>query len=90
MIEDGVITRADVNRAVKNSAKVVVGASLNAVKARFPSIVILPHKYDERGHYLVLATKDRKAAILFEESDGRVTEVRAGLEPSVEYVEGCL
>jgi hypothetical protein len=33
---------------------------------------------------------DGKRAILFEESDGKVTDVRAGVEPSVEYVEGYL
>jgi hypothetical protein len=60
-----------------------------SVKKRFPHVRIDPHKYDEEGHYLVLLTPDGKAALLFEEGGGMVTDVRAGLEPSVEYVEGC-
>jgi hypothetical protein len=89
MVEDGIVTRADAAPEVKNVAGVAVGASMASVKKRFPHVRIDPHKYDEEGHYLVLPTPDGKAALLFEEGGGMVTDVRAGLEPSVEYVEGC-
>ena len=90
MIEDGVVTRADARKGVKNSAGVSVGMSLEAVKARFRTASIQPHKYDDEGHYVILSTEDGRSAILLEESKGRVTAVRAGRKPSVEYVEGCL
>lgn len=90
MVEEGIVTRADIDPSIKNATGISVGASLASVKKRIPQIRIDPHKYDEQGHYLVLSTRDGKAAIVFEESEGRVEEVRAGLKPSVEYVEGCL
>ena len=90
MVEDGIVTRADVAPNIPNSSGVRIGTRLSEVKRRFPEVKVEPHKYDEHGHYLSLPTKDGKAALLFEEVDGRVTDVRAGLFPSVAYVEGCL
>jgi hypothetical protein len=90
MVEDGIVTRADVIPNIPNSIGVRVGTRLSEVKRRFPEVKIEPHKYVEHGHYLSLPTADGKAALLFEEDDGRVTDVRAGLFPSVAYVEGCL
>lgn len=90
MVEDGVITRADARKDVRNSAKVRVGTSLDRIKAMHPHIEVEPHKYDDEGHYLILNTDDGHAALVFEESKGKVTDVRGGLKPAVEYVEGCL
>ncbi len=90
MVEDGIVTRADVAEGVKNSASISVGSLLSVAKQHFPAGRIEPHKYDEQGHYFILDTPDQKAALLFEESSGRITDVRAGLQPAVEYVEGCL
>jgi hypothetical protein len=90
MVEDGVVTRADVAPNIPNSSGVRIGTRLSEVKRRFPKVIVEPHKYDEHGHYLSLPTADGKAALLFEERDDGVTGVRAGLFPSVAYVEGCL
>jgi hypothetical protein len=60
------------------------------VKTMHPNVAIAPHKYDDEGHYLNLSTDDNRAAIVLEESKGKVTDVRAGVKPSAEYVEGCL
>jgi hypothetical protein len=89
MVEEGLVTRADAESSVKNSAGVSVGMSLLQVKALHPAIRIEPHKYEENSHYLILSTADSTAAIVFEESEGTITKVRAGKKPSVEYVEGC-
>lgn len=89
MVENGIVTRADVAPNIPNASGVRIGMPLSAVKRRFPGIKVEPHKYDEHGHYLSLPTADGKAALVFEESNGRVTKVRAGLFPSVAYVEGC-
>lgn len=90
MVEEGIVTRADAKAGVRNSAKIGVGSSLARVQAMHPGIRIMPHKYDDKGHYLILDSTDGSAAVLFEVSGGKVTHVRAGKKPSVEYVEGCL
>lgn len=90
MVEDGVITRADALRTVKNTAGIRLGMSLAEVKRRHPNVRVEPHHYTDDGHYLILSTSDEHAAIVLEEAAGRVTDLRAGLQPSVGYVEGCL
>lgn len=90
MVEDGIVTRGDAKAGVRNSAKVNVGMSLARVKGLHPGIRIEPHKYDDNGHYLILDSADGSSAVLFEEGGGKVTEIRAGKKPAVEYVEGCL
>ena len=48
-----------------------------------------PHKYVDGGRYLIATPADTSSAIVFE-TDGRVvTQMRAGLRPYVEWVEGC-
>jgi hypothetical protein len=90
MVEDGVLTRADARKNISNSAKVRVGMTLAKVREMHPSVKVDPHKYDDDGHYLILNTANGYAAIVLEESNGKVTHVRAGIKPAVEYVEGCL
>lgn len=90
MVEDGVVTRADATRNVRNSANVRVGMTLAPVRAMHPSVKIEPHKYDDSGHYLILEADDGRAAIVLEVGGGKVTDIRAGLKPAVEYVERCL
>ena len=57
------------------------------------SLEVQPHKYDARGHYLIVvprAPADSLYRLIFEtDSLGRVRRYRAGLRPAVEYVEGC-
>jgi hypothetical protein len=53
-------------------------------------MVVEPHQYDPDGHYLTFATRGGKTAIVMEEADGKVTTIRGGLIPAVQYVEGCL
>ncbi|MBI2726646.1 MAG: hypothetical protein HYX42_10395 [Polaromonas sp.] len=89
MAEEGILTRADAGRGIRNSARVSVGASLAKVKAMHPKVEVRPHKYDDDGHYLILDAAGARAALVFEESGGKVTAIRAGLKPAVEYVEGC-
>jgi len=91
MVEKGILTRADVtDSSIPNSLGIKIGTTLDEVKRRYPKVIVEPHQYDPTGHYVIFKSKDRKRAIVFEEGDGRITDVRAGLEPSAEYVEGCL
>lgn len=91
MVEKGIVTRGDVTTpAIRNTLGIKIGTPLAEVQSRFPKVVVEPHQYDPNGHYLIFKSSDGKRATVFEEADGKVTHVRAGLEPSVEYVEGCL
>lgn len=90
MIEDGVITRAGTSAPIPTSIGMTVGSSVKTIRRNFPGVKIEPHAYDPAGHYLTLKTENQKAAIVMEESGGRITEIRGGLIPSVTYVEGCL
>jgi len=91
MVEDGIISRADATSPqIHNELQIRIGTSLEEVKRRYPAVEVMPHKYDDTGHYLIFKSKDGKRAILFEEGSGKITDIRAGVEPSVEYVEGCL
>ncbi|MCE9616514.1 MAG: hypothetical protein K8T26_19745 [Lentisphaerae bacterium] len=90
MVEAGIVTRADaLDDTVSNSLGITVGTSFEDVRRRFPSVVIEEHVYAD-GHYLIFRSRNGKRALLFEEVEGKITCVRGGLEPSVEYVEGCL
>jgi len=90
MVEEGIVTRADAEAGVQNVLGISVGTSLADVKRRYPGVQVKLHKYVEDGHYLVFPSGNGKEAIVMEEVGGKVTRIRAGVEPSVEYVEGCL
>jgi hypothetical protein len=69
---------------------VTVGSSLKAAENGSPAPLIEPNRYDPAGHYVIFKSPDGKRALILEEVGGKITDVRGGLEPSVEYVEGCL
>ena len=89
MVEDGTVTRADADPGVDNAVGAAVGDTLAQVRDRHPEVQVGPHKYDENGHYLTFPSADGRAAIVLEESGGRITRIRAGLQPAVAYVEAC-
>lgn len=91
MIEKGIVTRADViNEIIPNALGINISMTFSDVLKKHPAVIIEPHQYTPRGHYLIFKSSDGKRAYVFEEVGGKITQVRAGLEPSVQYVEGCL
>jgi hypothetical protein len=90
MIENGIITRADVSAEARNALGIAVGDSLSSVMQRFPKVAIEPNHYDQNDHDLIFKRNDGKAAVIAGESQGKIIDIRAGLRPSVGYVEGCL
>lgn len=90
MVEEGILTRVDVEASVPNPYGVSVGTRLEELRMRYPAARIDPHKYDPDGHYVVFEGDDGKGAVVLEVGNGRVTSMRAGISPSVHYVEGCL
>lgn len=90
MVENGVVTRADVDAGTANSLNLAVGDSLKRAKENYPAIEVGPHKYLPEGHYLTVKSPDGRAAIIMEEDGKAITKIRAGLQPAVAYVEVCL
>jgi hypothetical protein len=90
MVEDGVVTRADVEPGIANTLGLAVGDTLAQARERHAATNVGPHKYEPAGHYLTMKSPDGRAAIVMEEDGKTITKIRAGLLPSVSYVEGCL
>lgn len=90
MVENGVVTRADAEPGVANTLGVAVGDTLAEASSRHAGIDVGPHKYEPAGHYLTMKSPDGRTAIVMEEDGKAITKIRAGLLPSVSYVEGCL
>lgn len=89
MVEQGVVTRADAEAGVKNAVGIAVGDTLAQVQAAHPEAQVGPHKYDPNGHVLTFPSPDGRAAIIAEETGGKISKLRAGLQPAVAYVETC-
>jgi hypothetical protein len=85
----GVIARVDVDKpGYRTERGVGVGDSERFALYRYPEARVSQHEYFQAGHYLTIGRGDRQIVI---ETDGhRVTAIRAGRRPEVEYVEHCL
>ena len=93
MFDEHRVARVDVDTAgIATAAGARIGDDEARIKRLYPGqVTVTPHKYED-GHYLTVtppAPADRRFRIIFETSGGRVTRYRAGMMPSVEYVEGC-
>ncbi len=93
MVIDGHIARVDVESKTYTTPS---GARVGDTEARIKSLYkdqlkIEPHRYVD-GHYLIFVPKDaadKDYRIIFETDGKRVTHIRAGRLPEVEYIEGC-
>jgi hypothetical protein len=91
MVVDGRITRIETRDTAIVTDR---GAKIGDSEARIDSlysgrVTVEPHKY-VNGHYLVVAAETPDSSrIIFETDGARVTSFRAGLLPSVAWVEGC-
>lgn len=93
MFEGGVLVRVDV---VEAGIRTPEGLEVGATAARADSLYAAsalrrPHKYSA-GEYLILrplAPADTLHRLVIEIVEGRVTAIRVGQFPAVEYVEGC-
>ena len=94
MVISGLVARVDVSSGTYTTPSgAKVGSTEAQVKAIYPGrIKVSQHQYDENGHYLTYMPKDaadRNYRIVFETDGRRVTSIRAGRIPEVEYIEGC-
>ena len=92
MIENGIVTRADsvAGSKVVTGNGVRLGSSAEQAIKRIPDLKISKHKYIEDAHYMTELSRDGKRAVIFEDVEGKIDTIRAGLMPSVGYVERCL
>ena len=93
MFDEHHVARVDVDTAsIATAAGARVGDDEARIKRLYPGqITVTPHKYED-GHYLTVTPQspaDKRYRMIFETAGGRVTRYRAGVLPSVEYVEGC-
>lgn len=98
MVVHGQIRRIDLLSGVRPASAarseqgIGIGATEQAARRAYGSkLATVPHKYTgaDGGHYLIPVMPDGRSGIIFETFDGRVTQVRAGLRPELDYVEGC-
>lgn len=93
MIDGGKFVRYDVG----NDKEVAPGGgkrgmTADEIRALYPGrITESAHKYVEGGKYLKVAAGDgSKGKLVFEtDAAGKVSEWHAGVEPQVDYIEGC-
>ena len=93
MIEDGALSRIDVDRAGISTAEgVQVGDSEARVREVYGSrMKVEPSKYGgPRGHFLTIRSDSGGLGIRFETEKGKVARFYAGKFASIQYVEGCL
>jgi hypothetical protein len=81
----------DVRRDGYRTAKGAhVGSTEAEIRRLYPAIEVEAHPYDPGGHYLRLASRDRRYGMIFETDGAKVTDFRSGWVEPVGYVEGCL
>jgi hypothetical protein len=90
MFENGRISRIEIyTKSISTFSGARISNSEEEVKRIYGKrMLIEPHRYDDRGHYLKVFSSDKKSSLVFETDGHLVTEMRAG--PGAEYVEGCL
>ena len=68
-----------------------IGATEQEVKQKYgPRLRISSHPYmDDAGHYMELSANDSRYGLLFETTDDRVINIRAGKTGAIRLIEGC-
>lgn len=78
---------------IATSAGIKLGDAERKVKLAYPEIAVTNHKYIAGGHYLSVTAEPggplSENRLIFETDHRRVTAIRSGRLPEVEWVEGC-
>ncbi len=90
MVENGVLTRAEVPVSTPTLLKIDISKSISEIKEQHPEAIVKNHKYAMDGHYIIFYNSNKSKALLLEYYESKVQIMRAGVVPSVLYVEGCL
>lgn len=88
MVEKGMIVRADVDPEIANASGIRVGDTEDQVRQKHADVKVEPHRQIPGARMLTVNGAGKSALVM--ESDGtKIISVRAGLQPSVSYSEGC-
>ena len=94
MLASGQVARIDVDSSgVRTDAGISVGDSAARIGQAYAGrVTTRPHKYVSGGEYLIVkaaSPADSTLRIVFESEGGRITRLRSGRAPEVEWVERC-
>lgn len=92
MVSDNRIVRINVvGPGFYTSTGATIGDTEAKVKGLYSGkLIVEPHKYDDKAHYLTLIDKPKDRAIRFETDGKIVTLIYSGIIEDVHLVEGCL
>ena len=90
MVENGILTRAEVSLSTETMLKIEITSSIEQIKKKHPEVIIKNHRYAIGGHYIIFYSPNKSKALLLEYYESKIQAMRAGVVPSVFYVEGCL
>jgi len=92
---DGTIERIELEPNQATLSGIRIGSTEADVRAAYGDrLEVTPHKYtfDQGGEYFTFVptdAADKNYRVIMETFDDRVTQIRSGLLPAVEFVEGC-
>jgi len=91
MVTRDLISRVDIE---DRSYRTVQGAKIGDTESRIKQLYagrvrVIPHKYVDWAHYLIVEFDDGRFMIVFETDGKRVTTYRIGTNPEAGFVEGC-
>lgn len=102
MVQDDKIVRIDVHPIwaetgvrfgppVATELGITIDSSERSIIEKYGSLLrIGPNPYaEETGHYLEVVSPDKKFGILFETTDGKIDNFRAGTLEAIRASEGC-
>ena len=102
MIWNGRIVRIDIDNGQPGKDEFVVppvatqegiriGSTEKEVKQKYGSkLRISAHPYmDDAGHYMELLANNRRYGLIFETTDDKVINFRAGTARAIKLIEGC-
>ncbi len=95
--EDGIIKRVTASKGyekipdspIKTDRGIGVGDPEAKVRAAYPGLKQSPHTYTDGIYLDWLPDGEDKPGLRFEVTEGKVTDIHAGVAPVLFYVEGC-
>lgn len=91
LFTDGVLAHVAISNPRYRTRKGVhVGHRASVVFDRYQTVTRTHHTYVIGGYYLKVTTASRRRVVFDTDARGRITLIKSGRIPEVDYVEGCL
>jgi len=88
-VRDGVVTRADAERGVRNALGVNFDDTTDAVVSLYPDLLVQRNRESAGGTNLVYVDRGGGHAIVMQAAGNKIIAIRAGLRAAVEGSQGC-